>query len=184
MCSNQKSAAKIDFYLRNTCCTGVFRHFSEYTPPSFLSCCRDLGSSCRCLCARGDYLPVLQYRQARQQETRTEIAPIDAAIDDCSRALNPPRPQGFSQLIVTPIARPHLAFYQLARFLPPFLHRLRFSLRSAGFGVNGYRTTDSFHVRTTQFSENCKRQLESILARSHSSWLHLCPIFKEVTTHA
>lgn len=184
MCCNPKSAAKIVYYLRNPCCAGVFKHFAEYISPSFLCCCRDLGSTCRCLFARGDPLPVLQYRQARQQETRTEIAPIDAAIDDCSRALNPLRPQGFSQLSVPPIARPHLAFYQLARFLPPFLHRLRFSLRSAGFGTNENRTADSFHVRTTQFSENSKRQLESILAHCDSGGLYLCPNQIEVITHA
>lgn len=184
MCCNQKSAAKIVYYLLNPCCAGVFRHFAEYTPPSFLCCCRDLGGTCWCLCASGAPLPVLQYRQARQQETRTEIAPIDAAIDDCGRALNPLRPQSFSQLTVTPVARPHLAFYQLARFLSPILHRLRFSLRSAGFGANGNRTTDSFHVRVTQLSGNSKRQLESILAHSHSSWLHLCLNQIEVITHA
>jgi CDP-diacylglycerol pyrophosphatase len=68
--------------------------------------------------------------------------------------------------------------------LPPFLHRLRFSLRSAGFWANGNRTTDSFHVRVTQLSGNSKRQLESILAHSHSSWLHLCLNQIEVITHA
>lgn len=184
MCGINRAATKQGNTFRTPCRTSLSGHRVVHGRGSFPGSIRSNGTVGWHFCICRSVRVVLQHKQAGQQETRTEISPVDAAIDDRGTALHPLRPQGIGQFTVAPVARLHSTLYQQARLKPPVLHRLRFRLRCTGFGVKGNRAADSVHIRTNNFSRDTQRQLESILTHGHSSYLYVCPYYQEASSNA
>lgn len=184
MSSINRAATKQSDTLRTPCRTSLPGHRVVHGCGSFPGPIRSNGTVGCYFCVCRSVRVVLQHKQAGQQETPTEISPVDAAIDDRGTALHPLRPQGIGQFTVAPVARLHSTLNQQARLMPPVLHCLRFRLRCTGFGVKGNRATDSVHIRTNNFSRDSQRRLESILTHGHPSYLYVCLYYQEASSNA
>lgn len=178
------SATKVLVCLQNPWYSRFSRYFAGNFSRSSLGAAGCVAVSGCGDCARVNARTILKHFQANQQESCTEVSPVDASVDHRRRALYPLRSQGQRQLGIAPVACLHLTFYQQARFIPPLFHGLRFSLRSAGWGGEGYRSANSVHVSSAPISGCPQVELESILTYAEAGWLYLPMNHMEVVKHA
>lgn len=184
MCCRHKSAAVIVSGLQVRGCTGRCRsHPIGILHLSF----RSIQGLCRPTVWLGIWcaiLAVFQHVQASQQETRGEVAPVDAAIQDCSAALYPQRLQSLRQLRIAPAASRHLSLDHQARLVCPFRYGLGFRLTGGGFGNKGNRATYSVHDQGARLRGPRKGVIESILAHGGPGTVYLRSTHLEVIPHA
>ena len=149
---------------------GVIRKWLIITCPALVALCRS---------KLFRFFGGLQHVQTGQQESRSEISPIDAAIDCRRTSFDAEQRQGVRQLLVTPVPSAHRALHHQAGCQRPFFHGLRFCLLSR-FARQRNRATwlQHFQIRLPR-AATCRRQLESILAHSSLGCLYLCPTIME-----
>lgn len=112
--------------------------------------------------------------QANQQERGTEVATIDASINDRSTTWNPLGIQGFRQLTIAPPALKHPTLYQPLCHKPPLLHHWHLGSRQTVRHINRYRASPACtHHRPHLNSSSRKSYLESILAHHPCAFLYL-----------
>lgn len=169
------------------CCA---RRTPDLTPPRIDLLWAPLRSNA-CICRHAR--PIFERIQAQHKKRRSEISPINAAVEQCWTAFVALRPQGFCQVPVAPPPRQHSFLYQNSCLQLPFANYFRFVLSHCGLkrfcfnneiAINRRGTTDSAHSTHAPCSTRTEKELETYLTHFFSFCLYhgLTPI--EVKSHA